>query len=215
MDRNCAPFAPCRRPELVGGLVLTLLLAACTGPEPNVAVSPRSNVSEARRVLLLAAANGPVPLVVDRAPASLDGGDLTRVAGLAEEAVADFTRVDFVPESDPSQTERARLVLRFRALDTIEPARICSRDTDAATATAPATPARLQAVLCDGDRYIGDAAGIARSDTSEDTARLVTRTVSALFPPGSDYGGSYNLPGVSVFGGVGSGGSGVGVGLGF
>jgi hypothetical protein len=199
---------------MIGGLVLAVLLSACTGPEPNVAVSPRSNVSEARRVLLLAAANGPVPLVVDQAPAALGGGDLSRVAGLAEEAVADFTRVDFVPERDSSEATRARLMLRFRALDTVEPATVCSSDAGAASAT-PATPTRLQAVFCEGDRYLGDAVGIARSDSSDDTARLVTRTVSALFPPGSGYGGSYNLPGVSVFGGVGTGGSGVGVGLGF
>ena len=214
MDQSCSPHPPGRMPWAGGALAVTILVAACAAPEPNVAVSPRASVSEAQRILLLAAANGPVPLVVDAAPSALGGPDLNRIATLAEDGVADYTRVDFAPESGTAGPRSdVRLALRFRRLETVEPARICSGQP--VPEAAPSSPPRLQAVLCDGERYIGDAVGIARSDAGSDVSRLVTQTVSALFPPTAGYGGGYNLPGVSIFGGIGGHGSGVGVGLGF
>jgi hypothetical protein len=195
-----------------GAVLMPTLLAGCAGSEPNVAVSPRSNVTEAQRLLLLSAASGPIPLVIDAVPPVLDGPG--QVATLAQEGVADYVRVTLQPQSaDEAEPSSVRLLARFRELDTADPGALCRGEP--APRLAPETPPRLQIILCDGQRAVGDAVGIAKTNERADVARLVSRTVGALFPSTHPYGGGYTFPGVSVFGGVGSGGSGVGVGLGF
>ena len=206
-----------KRLRALGAASATALLLACAAQEPNVAVSPQSNISESQRLLLLNAAAGTVPLVVDAPPPVLGGsGGLGRVADLAQEGVADYTRVTFAPEVGLTGPQsRPRLVLRFRELNSPDPAALCRGELGAGPT--PSSPPRLQVTLCDGERPVGTAIGIARSDAEADVAHLVTRTVNALFPPSQAYGGAsgYNIPGVSIFGGLGTGGSGVGVGLGF
>lgn len=197
---------------LVPAALAALALAACA-QQPNVSPGP-GNLREAGRVLLMAAASGPVPLVVDQPPAGLAPGDpLAEVARLAREGAKDWANVTFAPTTDlMASAERPRVVMRFAQIASNDPAALCTGASG--SDAAGLSPARLQAVVCDGARPVSDAIGIAAGPTSEDTERLVRRTTAALLPSYSGSGGRWGFPGVSVGVGVGGGSGGVGVGVG-
>lgn len=187
-----------------------LLLAACSGPE--IREGSDSDPGAARRQLVVAALDGPIPLVVDAVPAALAGADGEQeIARLASNATR-WANASFRPEPMTGGPAN-RLVLRFAASGQETPETIC---TTAPDGTAPAwDPVRLHAVYCRGAVPVADAIGTASGSTREETALLIDRTVSRLFPEGSR-GGFGGYPDLSIFGGIGSGGGGgVGIGLGF
>jgi len=100
--------------------------------------------------------------------------------------------------------------MRFAQIASNDPAALCTGGPGGDAAGL--SPARLQAVLCDGARPVSDAIGIAAGPTPEDTERLVRRTTAALLPSYSN--GGWGFPGVSVGVGVGGSSGGVGVGVG-
>ena len=196
---------------------LALTLAGCSS---NVDVAPGriTNVTEAQRLLLLAAADGPVPLVVDQPPLLLGGSSPeAELASLATKGAANATAVTFRPEIGDGGGKGVRLVYRFVGATANEPGAVCAGQIPATGA--PVSPPRVHVILCDGSRPVSDAVGVARKADAQATTALVYDTTSSLFPnTSSGFGGGF-LPGVSIFGGVGSGGGGsgggVGVGVGF
>lgn len=188
------------------GLALAASLASC-GPRADVATGAHGTFGEARRLLVLRAADGPVPYDVDRVPVELAGeAELTR---LVEEAVG-WSNARFVPAAGGGAD--THLALRFGAVPA-DPAAACAGE---AGTSAPGTgPARLHAVFCDGAVPVADAIGTATRPGRAGVAGLVEATLGRLLPGGGrGYGGLY--PGVSLGVGIGSGGrSGVGVGVGF
>ena len=151
-----------------------LLLGACaTGPE--VALDPASNPFEARRLLVEAAAEGPV-LVTWRGAAPLAGPEILRavergVRGLALRATA------------TGEAER-RLVLDFSG--GAEP--LCD---DPAEAGSDFRLGLVKAAFCDGERAVA----LAGVDPGGDPERLVWRLIGRLVP--DDYPDTY---GFGVFG---------------
>jgi hypothetical protein len=199
------------RSRAVPSCALAVLLGACAA-QPAVTSGEPSRGREAGRLLLLAAADGPVPLLVDQPPAALGPDDpLGEVARLAREGVREWAVVTFAPTLDQAvAADRTRLVLRFTELASGAPERVCAGA--APGGAPPQTPPRLQAVVCDGVRPVADAVGIAAGPGEEDTRRLIRRTTAALVPT-HDRGGGF-LPGVSIGVGVGGSSGGVGVGVG-
>jgi hypothetical protein len=209
------PHSP--SPALVATACLALTLAGCAS---NVDVAPGriTNVTDAQRVLLLAAADGPVPLVVDRPPALLGGpSPEAALAGLASKGAANATAVSFRPEIGDGGGTGVRLVYRFIGATASEPGAVCAGQIP--TSGEPVSPPRVHVILCDGSRPVSDAVGVARKADAQATTALVYDTTRSLFPDTSSGLGGGFLPGISIFGGVGSGGGrsggGVGVGLGF
>lgn len=195
---------------------LALTLAGCSS---NVDVAPGqiTNVTQAQRTLLLAAADGPVPLVVDEPPLLLGGSSPeAELARLASEGAANATAVTFRPEIGDGGGKGVRLVYRFLGATATEPGAVCAGQIPASGA--PASPPRVHVILCDGARPVSDAVGVARKADAQATTALVYDTTRSLFPNTSTGFGGGLFPGISIFGAVGSGGGGgggVGVGVGF
>ncbi len=147
-----------------------LLLGACaTGPE--VVLDPASNPSEARQLLVEAAAAGPV-LVTWRGEAPLAEPEILRavergVRGLALQATA------------TGEAER-RLVLDFSG--GAEP--LCD---DPAAAGSDFRRGLVKAAFCDGERAVA----LAGAEPGGDPRRLIWRLIGRLFP--DDYPGTYGL----------------------
>ncbi|MDX6748907.1 hypothetical protein SH611_03715 [Geminicoccaceae bacterium 1502E] len=200
MPRSCLPF--------LLAMAAPLAVAAC-GPRAEVATGAHGTFGEARRLLVLQAADGPVPLDVDAVPVALAGGE-SELVRLAEEAVG-WSNARFV--AAPGGGEGAHLALRFAAVPA-SPGAACAGSSDG-TPASPTGPVRLHAIFCDGPTPVADAIGTAARSGKAGVADLLDATLGRLFPGGrGGYGGLY--PGVSLGVGIGSGGSsGVGVGVGF
>jgi hypothetical protein len=157
-----------------GALSIMLLLGACAAG-PKVALDPASNPFEARRLLVEAAAEGPV-LVTWRGAAPLATPELLRavergVRGLALQATA------------TGAAER-RLVLDFSG--GARP--LCDDPAEAGSALRPGV---VRAAFCDGERAVA----VASADPGGDPERLVWRLIGRLVP--DDYPDTY---GFGVFG---------------
>ncbi len=203
-------------PHLAVPATLAALVMTLTGCSSNVDVGPGrvTNVTEAQRVLLLAAVDGPVPLVVDRPPALLAGPSPdAELARLAAQAANNATAVTFRPEAGDGGGAGVRLVYRFLGATANDPGAVCAGRIP--ISGEPPSPPRLHVILCDKDRPVSDAVGIARKADTQATTALVYDTTRSLFPDTSSGFGGGLLPGVSIFGGVGSGGGGSGGGVGF
>lgn len=172
------------RPAGPRALALLALLAAACAREPSVEVGPEGSPAEARRRLALAAAAGPVPLVVLRAaPRPSD----PEAAALAAQGITGLeVRFRPVPASEPGP----RLVLALDGL--LEPARICEGPEPPAAPAAPGEP--LVAAWCDGSEPVARVRAAGGGDRVA-RERLVWRATSRLFP--DDYADSYGL---SLFG---------------
>lgn len=192
---------------LLPAVLVVPALAGC-GPRAEVATGTSGMFGEARRMLVLAAADGPVPIDVDTVPSVLGGGEV-ELAQLAGRAV-DWSNAVFTPAAPGAQG--AHLALRFASVPA-DPAAACAGAAGSGTAPAAGT-ARLHAIFCDGPAPVADAIGTAAMPGRAGIADLLEATLGRLFPGG---GGRYGhgLPGVSVGVGVGSDGSGVGLGVGF
>lgn len=166
-----------RFPHLVPGLA-ALLLSACAR-DPVISRPLPMEAAEARRLLVEAAAHGPVRLDVLGLPAVLTPTETARLAGDGIPAA----RVAFAADApNPSP----RLLLAF---DTVaaDPAALCA----GRGRTLPGLPHRLAALLCDGDRPVASVTGTAAGPDAADTGRLVWRTTGQLFP--DDYADTYGL----------------------
>ncbi|SNB64740.1 hypothetical protein SAMN07250955_104132 [Arboricoccus pini] len=211
------PYLICSARRKIGTLCLAALtLAACAG-SPDVLLGPGADAQAGGRALLTAAANGPVPMLVDRMPAT-DDAVLTEdeLAGWAADGVRNWTRVTFKPSSNASGG--TRLVLRFTELEAFSPNDAC-REPGGASVGHERRPPRLWAYLCEGDQALSSTTGTAAGSDAQSLHRVVLAVTRRLVP-GDDYG--RGPPGIGMFGGVGFGagsggwsGSGVGIGLGF
>jgi hypothetical protein len=175
---------PMRRPH--AALLLAALAAAplgCAG-EPRIDRPFAAEVAEARRLLVEAAAGGPVRLELDGLPSSLGP---RRAAELAAEGVSGVT-VAFATTAAPNSP---RLLLAFDLPPQIDTGRLCASPS----ASVPTTPHRLTAVLCQGQRAVASVTGVAAGGAPADTERLVWRTTAMLFP--DDYAETY---GFNLFG---------------
>lgn len=195
------------RPLAIASLLA--LLAACAGP--SVTTGPGADPSTARGLLVAAATQGPVPVVVDAVPAGMTGGK-AEVVRIAEDALS-WLAADLVPVAEGAAERRRRLALRFTG-GPRDAGAICAGT--ARPLGTPPVPAQLQAVFCDGPRAVADAFGTATGAAPTDTERLIRATLDRLFPGRSGYAGGGGFPGVSLGVGVGSGGDwGLGGGLHF
>jgi hypothetical protein len=180
-------------------VLLTLGLGACGGG-PRINTGQGADPSAARGQLVAAAANGPVPLEVDRAPPVYEGGapEVARVASRA----ADWLGARFAATPLGEASDRKRLVFRFE--DTPgTPAETCAGK--APPGRLPPLSVKLNAVFCDGPRPVADATGTADGTDLAATDRLVTATVDRLFPGRTGGGSYYGYPGVSLGGVIGLG----------
>ena len=194
--------------------LLSVGLGACNSG-PRITTGQGASPSAARGQLVAAAANGPVPLEVDRAPALYEGG-AAEVARVATRA-ADWLGAHFAPTPLGEASDRQRLVFRFEDAPGT-PAEACAGK--APPGRLPPPPVKLNAVFCDGPRPVADATGTADGTDLAATDRLVTATVDRLFPGRTGEGSYYGYPGISLGGviGLGSGrrvGSGIFAGIHF
>ena len=198
---------PPTRTAIATFALLAIGVGACGGG-PRVTTGPGADPSTARGQLVAAAANGPVPLEIDRVPSVYKGGP-AEVAEVAARA-ADWLHVRFDPAPLGADPDRKRLVFRFADAPGT-PAEAC---TGRAPPGAVPSPPRLHAVFCDGLRPVADATGTAAGPDLEAADRLVVATVDRLFPGRTGGGPYYGFPGVSVGLGLGLGSFGRHVGVG-
>jgi hypothetical protein len=169
-----------RRPH--AALLLAALAAApvgCAG-EPRIDRPFAAEAAEARRLRVEAAARGPVRLELDGLPPSLGP---ERAAELAAAGVSGVT-VTFATEAASSSP---RLVLAFDLPPQVDTARLCAMPPP----SAPTTPHRLTAVLCQQERAVAAVSGVAAAGAPADAERLVWRTTAMLFP--DDYPDTYGF----------------------
>lgn len=199
----------------LAGLALAGLAACASGP--RVEEGPGTNVDRSGTLLLRAAADGPIPLIVDQAP-TVDGRVVTpeELTAWAKRGVDDWTKAEFVPGQG---TEGTRLVYRFTQVQAFAPSDAC-REAGGGPAGETTTPLTVAAYLCDGDIAAASAVSQAAGQDSTALQRAVVETTRRLVP--SPARASRFGPGVGMFGGVGVGsggwhgsGGGIGIGLGF
>lgn len=166
-----------RLPHLVPALA-AVLLSACAR-DPVISRPLPMEAAEARRLLVEAAARGPVRVDTLGLPAALTPADAARLAGDGIPAV----RVTFAADA-PGTSPRLLLAFDTAAAD---PAALCG----GRGRTVPGLPHRLTALLCDGDRPVASVTGAAAGPDAADTERLVWRTAGQLFP--DDYADTYGL----------------------
>lgn len=197
-----------------------LTLAGCAS-SPEVTLGPGADSRAGGRVLLSAAGDGPVPMLVDRIPSTGDAAiTADELAGWAAEGVQDWTRTSFTPST--TAASGTRLVLRFTEVAAFSPNDAC-REPGGGPVGQEHRPPTLWAYLCEDDKAVSSTSGTATGDDSQAVHRLVVAVTERLVPgAGTNRGGLY--PGVGMFGGVGigagsggwrGGGGGVGIGLGF
>lgn len=208
-----APDVPLLRSALHAAILAGAVLVTGCSSDPNVTTGPTANPNAARDLLVATAAQGPVPLVVDKAPPALVGGPL-QIAGTASNATA-WLGASFTPVASPAaDVTQRRVVFRFETVAP-DPAAVCAGT--AGEGTLPPPPARLFAVYCDGARPVADATGTATDDGTDAANALVASVTNRLFPGNSTAGYSNSAPGLSFGLGVGrgsGGGTGWGVGSG-
>lgn len=185
---------------LTFALVMAAVLAGCAGPD--VRVSERSDLRRAENVAVLAA--DPIPLQHDEPPAVLADADL--VALVTEGA--DNIGVRFVPRP-LAPVAGPHLVLRFENVAAFGVDQLCAGEPPSSGPWFQSPP-RLVAVMCAAGEPLAYADGVAADASRAATERMVRATVAGLFP------GRHDATGVTLGGGIGSGGNwGLGGGLSF
>lgn len=169
-------------------LLLTTLAGCASAP---VTLGPDSDPRVARELLVSAARSGPIRLDVNSLPSATDGGlTMQEVAAEAARGIQGLN-VRFEPPAaaSPGPGSGARLLLLFDPPPDVAPRVACV----AANPPAPVaqSPARLQALFCDGGTFIADVTGTAEGDRLAQTRRLIWRTTARLFP--DDYADTYGL----------------------
>lgn len=159
-------------------LIGATALAACAG-DPQITRPDPMEGAEARRMLVEAAARGPVRVELIGLPAVLTPAAAARLAAEGVPAASVTFAVD-APADSP------RLLLAFDTL-AAEPGELCGGHGQ----TVPSSPHRLVAVLCEGPRPVASVSGTAAGPNAADTERLVWRTTGQLFP--DDYADTYGL----------------------
>jgi hypothetical protein len=196
------------------GIVWAVLVSGLAGcaPQADVATGVHGQYAEASRLLILAAAKGPVPLSVDRVPTTTEGSvDETSLLAAANDAV-DWTGARFALV--PAKPDDYHVLLRFERVPS-DPDTACKAVDSpqrAAPSPLPEPGLRLHAIACNGPQPVADV--IARNEraTASAATDLTRASLRRLFPGGS---GGWGFPGVSLGVGIGSNGSGAGVGLHF
>ncbi|MFO1039496.1 MAG: hypothetical protein U1E45_21845 [Geminicoccaceae bacterium] len=191
----------------------SLVLAGCSSVDTNPGIG--GNYLTASNQLLQAAMLGPVPLSVDTVPAF---GTITTVAAAASSGASWAN-----PRFDPTAPLGGpmTLALRFDQVPS-DPVAVCNGTERRGSAPAIVNgELRVHAIACAPNGPVADQIGRLGGTDSAALNRLVSVTVSRLFPSPNGTGqGSVGLPGINIFGGLGTGsgggwGSGVGVGVGF
>lgn len=167
-----------RRSSLLLLMTAAVALPACAG-DPDISRPFPAEAAEARRMLVEAAARGPVRLDLVGLPAALTAADAARLAGEGIPAAS----VTFATDATAAAP---RLLLAFDTA-AAEPAGLCA----GRSRVVPSSPHRLDAVWCDGDRPVASVSGTAAGGGPADTERLVWHTTGQLFP--DDYPDTYGL----------------------
>lgn len=169
-----------------------LLLTALGGcSQAPVTLGPDSDPRVARELLVGAARSGLVRFEVNKLPGGADGTlTIDEVAAEAARGIQGLN-VRFEPSLPPSPGPGlgARLLLLFDPPPEILVRTACI----AANPPAPVaqSPAKLQALFCDGGTFIADATTAAEGDSVAQTRRMIWRTTAQLFP--DDYQNTYGL----------------------
>lgn len=169
-------------------LLLTTLAGCANAP---VTLGPDSDPRVARELLASAARSGPIRLDVNGLPRAADGAlTLPEVAAEAARGIQGMN-VRFEPPAaaSPGPGSGARLLLLFDPPADVAPRVACIADT--VPVPVPQSPARLQALFCDGGTFIADATSTAEGDRLALTRRMIWRTTARLFP--DDYASTYGL----------------------
>lgn len=167
--------------------LLLTTLAGCTNAP--VTLGPDSDPRVARELLVSAARSGPVRLDVNSLPRAADGAlTLPEVAAEAARGIQGLN-VRFEPAASPLPGSGARLLLLFDPPPDVAPRVACI--SAAPPAPVPQSPAKLQALFCDGGTFIADATSTAEGDLTAQTRRMIWRTTARLFP--DDWAETYGL----------------------
>jgi hypothetical protein len=190
-----------------------LVLAGCA-PPVDVATGVTGQFGEASRLMILQAADGPVPLSIDEPPATSGGAVSEADLVAAADGAISWSSSRFMASSPTGQD--FAVLLRFARVPTNP------RDECAGGPSRPAPPSpfgagglHVHAIACSDGLPVADVLGNTEETTPDAAKQLVRSTIDRLLP-GSGSGGGWGFPGVRLGVGIGSGGSsGIGVGVGF